>query len=229
MKHNPIPSEAEMKTLITSMMLLSLAVEVSAQSPVHWRDSEPSQSDMITVGTGFPYLLSVEYSMQLFDKYRGGLILTKIPGGEGIGLRFDGTIYDNGGNPRLLLQAPVFYYPTNRIAFCGKPWLFAWPSVNAEWRTGQGTSFTLGSGLASAACLHFLLGHHSEEGEEEENQSMSGTWYTLKGGMSLQVMRKSVLTVELSAVMSGFKLAQWNEWVARIPLMVVIGVSLPLE
>ncbi len=222
---------------ISSFIIIALLLFAASLVRAQSLSPEPATEESldrpkptITLASGYPYIASLEYSSQLSNRFGVGFILVKVPGGEGIGVRVQGALYDNKRNFRLLARAPFFYYPTNSFAFCGKPWVFTFPTVNAEWTLPHGGTFTLGAGVAGVASVDHLLGDESEENEAMENtQDMNRVWHTVTAGISLPVTKEVVFNFELSAVMKNFKLAAWDEWVGRIPLIFVVGVSTPLR
>ncbi len=226
-----------MKTLSAyftqAFLLFVIASTLKAQSVSTDRSVDQSMSrstSTITLASGYPYIGSLEYSSQLSRRFGVGFILTKVPGGEGLGVRGQASLYNDGRDFRLLVRAPFFYYPTNSFAFCGKPWVFTFPTLNAEWTFPNGGTFTLGAGAAGVASVDHLFGREVEENEAmEENQDMNRAWHIAMVSISLPITKDAVFNFELSAVMKNFKLAPWDEWVGRIPWIVVVGVTAPLQ
>ncbi len=214
-------------------LLLVFACAMKAQSLSPERTTEESldrPKPTITLASGYPYIASLEYSSQLSHHFKAGFILAKVPGGEGIGVRMQVTLLDDGRNFRLLMRAPFFYYPTNSFAFCGKPWVFTFPTVNAEWTLPHDGTFTLGAGIAGVASVDHLLVEEAEENEAmEETQDMNRVWHTVTAGISLPITKEAVFNFELSTVMKNFKLAAFDEWVGRIPWILVVGITAPLQ
>ena len=186
-------------------------------------ESSRTAGSMVTIASGFPYTASLEFSHEIFDRFTLGFIATKVPGGDGIGVRPEWTLSD-AQNFQLLLRSPLFYYPSNSLAFCGRPWVLVWPSMIAQWGLPGGRMFWVGAGGIAAACVHHLLGH-----EVEQNQTMEGIWHTATIGFSIPAAGGTNLNLELSGVMKSFKLAARNDWVARIPVIFVVSVSVPIR
>jgi hypothetical protein len=107
--------------------------------------------------------------------------------------------------------------------FCGKPWVLAWPTLHAEWKLDSEVRLSAGVGVLGASCIHALLGHH---GSGEEGQ-MNGIWNTISFGASVPVSSSVTFNAELSPVLKGVRPAG-NDWVAKFPVIVVIGISTSL-
>lgn len=186
-------------------------------------ESSRKGRSMATVASGFPYTASLEYSHEIFDRFTLGFIVTKVPGGDGVGVRPEWTLPD-AQNFQLIFRSPLFYYPSNSLAFCGRPWILVWPNIIAQWDLQAGRRFWAGAGGIAAACVHHLMGH-----EVEQNQTMEGTWHTATIGFSMPAAGGANLNLELSGVMKNFKLAARNDWVARIPVIFAVSVSVPVQ
>ena len=182
----------------------------------------PAQSGgMVTLATGIPYVGIVEYAFGFSDRFSVGVIAGVTPNVTGYGVRLRGILLQADETFRLYIRAPILYYPQTK-ELGGEPWILTWPVVSGEWKLNSGTRISLGGGVVVAACMHSLLGH-KESGEG----FMGGTWNTVHAGVAAPLSTSVMFHAEVSAVMSGIKLAG-KDWVGGPPVILVVGFSYTL-
>jgi len=179
---------------------------------------------MVTVATGIPYVGIVEYAYGISDRFSAGAIIGITPKIPGYGVRLRGTIHERGDRFRVYVRAPVLYYPRTKD-LGGEPWVLTWPVVSAEWKIESGTRLSVGGGFVAAACVNSLLGLEEEEEETEGGEGfMGGFWNTLHAGVAFPIRPRLMFQGELSAVLSGAKVAG-GDWVGGPPVILVLGLS----
>lgn len=174
---------------------------------------------MFTLATGIPYVAVVEYTHGVSDRFSVGMVASYASPATVFGMRIRGILFQENESFRFYVKMPILYYPPERTLFCGRPWILAWPTINAEWILTRGERLTLGVGVVGASCVHHLLGHNVEG-----SQSMSGVWNTATVGVAVPLNGNLIFQSEVSAVMSGAKIAG-TDWVAKFPVIVVLGFS----
>ena len=219
------------KFFLSLVVLLGSAI-LSAQGqerPMPQNDHLFSSAgrSMVTVATGIPYVGITEYSYGLSDRFTVGAIVGVTPRVTGYGIRVRGIIRQRDENFRVYLRVPVLYYPQTKD-LGGEPWVLAWPVLSAEWKLRSGARLSAGGGIVTAACFNSMLhklGLHSLHEESDEDEGfMGGVWNTLHVGITLPVGESLTFHGEVSAVMSGVKIAG-KDWIGGPPVILVLGFS----
>ena len=174
---------------------------------------------MFTLATGVPYVVAAEYTYGVSDRFSVGIVTAYAPPAPAFGVRLRGILFQENESFRVFARMPILYYPPERTLFCGRPWVLAWPTINAEWKLSHGERLLLGAGVVGASCIHHLLGHHIDE-----KTAMFGVWNTATAGIAIPINDNLMFQAEASAVMSGAKLAG-DDWVAKFPVIAVVGFS----
>ena len=175
---------------------------------------------MVTVATGIPYVGISEYSYGFSDRFTAGVIVGTTPMVMGYGVRVRVIILERAEEFRVHIRVPILYYPKSKAL--GVEWALTRPTLMGEWTLASGTRLSAGGGIVAASCLDFLLGL-----EKEGEGFMGGVWNTLIGGIAIPLSSRMAFQGEVSAVMSGVKLAG-KDWVGGPPVILVIGFSYSL-
>lgn len=183
----------------------------------------PQGKYLLTTATGIPYAGATELSIGVTERMTIGVLGAYAPPAVAYGARVH-VVITSDDDARLFFRMPVIYYPPHRDLFCGKPWILAWPTLHAEWRLDSDVRLSAGAGVLGASCIHALMGHH---GEEEDEVQMDGVWNTVSFGVTIPLSRSVSFNAELSPVLKGIRFAG-NDWVAKVPLIVVVGISTSL-
>ncbi len=215
-------NQKHISTLVAILILNSFTAR--AQQPMRINDHlfSPRGKSMLTVATGIPYVGIVEYAYGFSDRFSIGVTAGITPQVIGYGVRVRGVILQRDENFRMYVSAPIFYYPQTKD-LGGEPWLLTWPVLSCEWKLNSGTRLSVGGGIVAATCAKALLGVKEMEGEG----FMGGIWNTLHGGVAVPLSNNITFQGEVSAVMSGVKIAG-KDWVGGPPVILVLGFSYSL-
>ena len=211
---------------VHGLLLFLFSAPLAAQTHQHQQEYTTALPGryVVTTATGIPYVGATELAFGVTERITVGLMAAYAPPAAALGARVH-AVLSAADDARLFFRMPVIYYPPHRDLFCGKPWVLAWPTLHAEWKLDSDVRLWAGVGILGASCVHALMGHHG--GEEEDEVQMDGIWNTVSIGVTVPLSRSVSFNAELSPVLKGLRFAG-NDWVAKVPLIVVVGISTTL-
>lgn len=211
-----------------SLLLLSLAPR-SAHAATTTDSWLPGANRVgAIVATGIPFLVTGELSLGVTDYAAVGVLGGATPTVSGFGARPRGAI-PFGEQLRLLLSAPVIYYPQHSD---GPAWWLMRPSAALEWRATDSFRLGAGGGAVGIATHDALFGGapgnttSSAYGRQFHNRP-TDLWWTLNALASLSVSERSQLFVDVTCVFRGYKPVE-RDWIGKLPALFFVGVSTAL-
>lgn len=180
------------------------------------------------VATGMPFLITGELSLGVTDHAAVGVLGGATPTVSGFGTRPRGAI-PFGDQLRLLLSAPVIYYPRHSD---GPAWWLMRPSAALEWHALDSFRLGAGGGVVGIATHDALFGGApgdtttSAYGRQFHNRP-TDVWWTLNALASLSVSERSQLFVDATCVFRGYQPVE-RDWIGKLPLLFFVGVSTTL-
>jgi hypothetical protein len=181
-----------------------------------------------TLATGIPFLVTGELSLGVTDYGAIGVLGGATPTVSGFGARPRGAV-PFGKHVRLLLSAPVIYYPRHSD---GPAWWLTRPSGVVEWQASDDWSFGVGGGVIGIATNDALFGGDpgdtttSAYGRQFHNRR-TDLWWTSNALASVALSDKSRIFADATCIFRGYTPAR-STWVGKTPLLFFLGVTTTL-
>jgi hypothetical protein len=218
--------------LRSRLRFLSLLLLLLAPGPARAASNDawlPGPNQLgAALATGIPFLVTGELSWGVTDYGAIGVLGGATPTVSGFGARPRGAA-PLGDRARLLLSAPVIYYPPHSD---GPAWWLTRPSGALEWQASNAWSVGVGGGVIAIATNDALFGGDpgdtttSAYGRQFHNRR-TDWWWTLNALASVAVSDKSRLFVDATCIFRGYTPAR-STWVGKTPVLFFLGVTTTL-
>lgn len=179
------------------------------------------------VATGVPFLVMSELSLGISDYAAVGVLAGTTPIVAGFGLRPRGAV-PLGQRARLLLAAPVVYYPERND---GSAWWLTRPSAQLAWRVGERWTLAAGGGVVGVATQSALTGDPEPVATSAYGRRLwshrTDLWWTANALAYFELNERTQLFADLTGVFRGFRPAG-SDWIGGPPVIAFLGVSTAL-
>jgi hypothetical protein len=175
------------------------------------------------IATGVPFLVMSELSLGLGDYAALGVLAGTTPVVAGFGLRPRGAL--PLGRARLLLSAPVVYYPERSD---GSAWWLTRPSAQLAWRVGERWTLAAGGGAVGVATQSALSGDPEPQATSAYGRKLwshrTDLWWTANALAWFALSERTQLFADVTGVFRGLRPAG-SDWIGGPPVIAFLGVS----
>ena len=128
------------------------------------------------------------------------------------GLRVNALLFQKE-NFRSVFRMNAIYYPGRDGKFLldksvqhVMPWMFTMGIADAEWKTTNGTRWTIGIGYLETHCIDGMMKFFHVSDDRDEKKDLPFQFYNvLHGGVSLPIAKRVFLRPEVVVVMRGYQ------------------------
>ncbi|MDZ4715859.1 MAG: hypothetical protein SH819_10365 [Cytophagales bacterium] len=215
-----------MKAVVIILLVAGLARaqenpgKIQNQNDPHFPATHKLNAGIITTYTGStpPPVLIADVNYGISNRFSVGIIGGTTGTMALVGVKLNAVLYQQE-KFRSIFRMVSVYYPERNGTFLFDnenryvmPWMFTFGVVDGEWKSNNGTRWSIGMGLLETHCVEDMAMWFGHLGGHEHEGSLIEMFNTVQASASIPVSSRITIRPELIVVMRGLRVINLHEF-----------------